>query len=141
MPIEVVNEVARVAPPVGHLPDLMVWRPSQSGRFTLQFAFQLVRRRANSSFMSRRTWHPVLPLKISFFLLRILRGRLPVDCCLWRFGVQGPSKCGCCPSPNMETIEHVFAEGDMASRVWHFFGDPVGISWTGTSVCVRLAAW
>ncbi|XP_027098978.1 uncharacterized protein [Coffea arabica] len=111
------------------------------GRFTLRSAFQLVRRHANRSFMSRRLWHPMLPLKISFFLLRLLHGHLPVDCGLWKFGVHGASRCGCCPFPDIKSVEHVFAEGDMASRVWHFFGDPVGISWTGTSFCVRLAAW
>ena len=119
----------------------MVWRPTQSGRFTLRSAFQLMRRHANSSFMFRSIWHPMLPLKISFFLLHLLRGRLPVDCCLWKFGVHGPSRCGCCPSPDIDTVEHVFAEGDMASRVWHFFGDPVGISWSGSSFRVCLAAW
>ena len=51
VPAGIISKVARVAPPVGRLPDLMVWRPSQSGRFTLRSAFQLVRRHANSSFM------------------------------------------------------------------------------------------
>ena len=43
VPMGVVREIASVAPPVGHLPDLMVWRLSQSRWFTLRSAFQLVR--------------------------------------------------------------------------------------------------
>ncbi|XP_027150296.1 uncharacterized protein LOC113750530 [Coffea eugenioides] len=141
VPHGVVSEVVRVVPPVGQLPDLMVWRPCSSGQFTLWSAFHLVRRHANSSFMSRQIWHPVVPLKISFFLLRLLRGRIPVDCCLMKFGVHGPSRCGCCSSPVVKIVEHVFAMGEMASRVWHFFGDPVGISWVGSSFRVCMASW
>nr|XP_027102884.1 uncharacterized protein LOC113724156 [Coffea arabica] len=141
VPHGVISEIVRVVPPVGHLPDLMVWRPSLSGQFNLSSAFHLVRRHVNRSFMSRRIWHPLVPLKVSFFLLRLLRGRLPVDCCLMKFGVQGPSKCECFPLPSIETIDHVFATGEIASRVWHFFGDPVGISWAGSSFRGCMAAW
>ena len=31
--------------------------------------------------------------------------------------------------------------GEMASKVWHFVGDAVGISWIGSSFRVCIAAW
>ncbi|XP_027151985.1 uncharacterized protein LOC113752040 [Coffea eugenioides] len=44
-------------------------------------------------------------------------------------------RCGCCPSPKIETVEHVFATGEMVSRVWHFFGDPVLPCRLGAFLC------
>nr|XP_027102332.1 uncharacterized protein LOC113723448 [Coffea arabica] len=96
VPPGIAREIAQVDPPMGQLPDLMVWRPSQ---------------------------------------------RLPVDCCMWKFGFQGPSKYGCCQPSAVEMVDHVFAGIDVASRVWHFFGDTVGVSSRGLSFRVCMAAW
>ena len=113
VPLEIVTEIGRVAPPSSQLSDLMVWRPSQSSLFNSNSTFDLVQHHTNCSFLFKRIWHQVLHLKTSFSLLCLLRDHLPLDCTLWKFGSQGPSRCICCSSPNVETLEHVFATGEM----------------------------
>lgn len=56
----------------------MIWRPNQSGEFSLKSAFSLTREHANSSFLFIRIWYEKLPVKIIFFTLRMLRNRLPL---------------------------------------------------------------
>lgn len=77
-------------------------------------AFQVGRPRKSSSFMSSRIWHPALPIKISFFMMRVLVSRVPVMEVLQRFGVYGPSMCSCCSNPGVETMDHVFCTGELA---------------------------
>ncbi|XP_071939807.1 uncharacterized protein [Coffea arabica] len=91
VPLDIVVEIGRMHPPVGLLPDLMVWRPESSGHFTLKTAFSLVQYHSTPSPLFNRIWHPVVPLRVSFFLLRLLRDRLPLDCSVWKLGIQGPS--------------------------------------------------
>lgn len=73
--------------------DLMTWAPSQSGVFTLSLAFNLVQSHKQRSFMFSKVWHPRIPSKVSIFLLRLLRNRLPMDSTLCKLGISGPSKC------------------------------------------------
>ncbi|XP_071906092.1 uncharacterized protein [Coffea arabica] len=141
VPQEIASEIVREDPPAGQLPDLMIWRPEHSGRFTLKSAFSIVQHRSSPSPLFKRIWHYAVPLRISFFLLRLLRERLPLDCTLWRLGIHGPSRCVCCSSPEVETVEHLFAAGDMANHIWHYFGDAVGVAWTGSAFHVYMAAW
>nr|XP_027121228.1 uncharacterized protein LOC113738192 [Coffea arabica] len=126
VPPGIVAEIGRILPPKGSLPDLMIWQLEPSGCFTLKTAFSLIQHHSGSSPLFNRIWHPGVPLRVSFFLLRLLRDRLPLDCSLWRLGIHGPSRCSCCPSPKIEATEHVFGAGVMAQYVWRFFGAPVG---------------
>ena len=126
VPPDIVAEIGQLHPPGGSLPDLMVWPPEPSGRFSLKTAFSLVRHHARPSPLFKRICHLGVPLRVSFFLLRLLRDRLPLDCSVWKLGVQGPSRCSCCTSPEIETTEHVFCDGAMARFVWQFFGAPIG---------------
>ncbi|XP_071918762.1 uncharacterized protein [Coffea arabica] len=86
-------------------------------------------------------WYPLLPVKISFFMMRVLRNRLLVASALGRLNVHGPSKCFCCLDPNSESLEHIFSEGDLAQFLWAFFGNAVGVVYRGTGVRSRLVGW
>ena len=94
MPDDIINEISQFALPKIEegVDDLMVWAPSQSGVFTLRTAFDVVRTQVPRSFIFSRVWHPRIPWKISFFLLRLLRNRLPLDSTVCKFGIFGPSK-------------------------------------------------
>ncbi|XP_071909744.1 uncharacterized protein [Coffea arabica] len=96
VPPDIVAEIGQLHPPGGSLPDLMVWRPEPSGRFSLKTAFFLVRHHSRPTPLFKR---------------------------IWQLG--GPSRCSCCTSPEIETTEHVFCEGAMARFVWQFFGAPI----------------
>ena len=134
-------EIGRMHPPVGSLLDLMVWRLEPSSRFTLKTGFSLVQHHSGPSPLFNRIWHPGVPLRVSFFLLRLLQDRLPLDCSIWKLGIQGSSRCSCCPSPEIETTEHLFGDGVLARYVQRFFGAPVGVGWSGSSFRVCMAAW
>ena len=58
-----------------------------------------------------------VPIKMSFFMENLLRGRIPVDEIVRRFAVVGPSICGCCFS-HEETVDHLFSTGPWASGIW-----------------------
>lgn len=56
-------------------------------------------------------------------------------------GIHGPPRCFFCLSPEQESLDHVFSNGDLASSVWNFFGAECGILPSGVSLRVRLVSW
>ena len=105
----------------------VIWMPTKSGRFSLSSAFHEVRQARHTSFVYSNIWKPDIPLKVSFFKLRLLMGRLPLHKVLGKFGLHLPSKCFCCSLSVGETIEHVFSEGQVATEVWNYFARSCGI--------------
>ncbi|XP_027118706.2 uncharacterized protein [Coffea arabica] len=114
---------------------------STSGKFTLASAFGEVRQARNISAVLSRVWHHRIPLKISFFMLRLLMGRLPLAETLCKLGFHMPSKCLCCQSPSCESIEHLFSMGQVALEVWSYFGSMCGVICTGSLLRARMGAW
>nr|XP_027067822.1 uncharacterized protein LOC113693489 [Coffea arabica] len=141
IPAELIYSFSQQPVPEGEEQDELVWRHTASGRFTLAYAFQEVRRASHYSVLHSRVWHSWLPLKISLFMTRLLLGKLPVTAALGRVGVHLASKCLCCLEGAEETLDHVFSEGDTAREVWEFFGRIGGVSRRGISVRAWLAAW
>ncbi|XP_071925655.1 uncharacterized protein [Coffea arabica] len=88
-----------------------------------------------------RIWHPCLPLKVSFFMLRLLLGRLPIPDRLRNIGFHLPSKCFCCPLASEESIEHLFSNGNIASTIWNYFGAACGFDLSGSSLRLRIVGW
>ena len=106
-----VQWVLAAAPPSSDQEDKMIWSSSGSGEFSTASAYQVVQQGENSSRLFSFLWHWVLPLKVSFFMVRLMRGRLPIMGELHKFGIGGPSRCFCCPNPSQETIDHTFCMG------------------------------
>lgn len=65
--------------PDRNLLDVTIWASSSSGMFSLSSAFQEIRDVRKSSFVCSKIWHSQVSLRVSFFMLRLLRGRLPLD--------------------------------------------------------------
>ncbi|XP_027076981.1 uncharacterized protein [Coffea arabica] len=86
-------------------------------------------------------WHPQIPLKISFFMLRLLLQRLPLPDRLRKLGLHLPSKCLCCDSASEESIEHLFSKGHIASTVWNYFGASCGLTFPGSSIRSCIVGW
>ncbi|XP_075107032.1 uncharacterized protein LOC142180014 [Nicotiana tabacum] len=59
--------------------DTPIWIPTASGKFTLNNARQLIKHRHAENIENRMLWTRGLPFKISFFLWRLWRGKLPTD--------------------------------------------------------------
>ena len=143
VPPSIINEIRLLSLPQFEygVEDLMIWAPSQSGVVTLSSAFNLVRPHMQRSFMFTKIWHPRLPLKVSIFLLCLLRNRLPLDLTIRKLGISGPSKCFCCVQANVECLDHVFCSGQVAVFVWNFFGSASGVLNLGGSVRAYIAGW
>ncbi|XP_027120639.2 uncharacterized protein [Coffea arabica] len=121
VPNDIVSEIVTKVAPVGSAEDRAVWALTESGDFSIASTYALVGSQTPSSFMFDRVWHSVIPIKISFFMVRLLRDRLPMASSLGRLQVYGPSKCFCCLASQSESLEHVFAEGELAQFLWTFF--------------------
>nr|XP_027086510.1 uncharacterized protein LOC113708247 [Coffea arabica] len=141
VPDDIVSEIVTKVAPVGSADDRAVWALTESGDFSIASTYVLLGSQTPSSFMFDRVWHPVIPIKISFFMVRLLRDRLPLASSLGRLQVYGPSKCFCCLASQSESLDHVFAEGELALFLWTFFGNSAGVSYRGMGVRSRLAAW
>ncbi|XP_027182270.1 uncharacterized protein LOC113780688 [Coffea eugenioides] len=119
----------------------VIWMSTTSGKFSLNSVFRDIRQARNTSMVFERIWHPRLPLKVSFFMLRLLMERFPVPDRLYKLGFQLPSKCFCCHSSSQESIEHLFSNGDIASEVWNYFGGACGLEFPASSLRPRIVSW
>ena len=117
------------------------WMPTTSGKFSLQSAFGDVRQTRHKSMAFTYIWHPQIPWKVSFFMLRLFLRRLPLPDRLGKLGFQLPSKCFCCSSASVESIEHLFANGHIASVVWNYFGGLCGFRCPGSFLRPRIVGW
>ncbi|XP_027170444.1 uncharacterized protein LOC113770234 [Coffea eugenioides] len=120
------GQILSVVPPAEAHSDRMVWSPSTSGNFSLSSAYQIARGVGNRSCLYSSIWSQDLPCNVSFFMLRLLGGRLPVMDILHKFGVVGPSRCFCCSFPCQESLDHIFCTGEVARRIWANFEVVVG---------------
>ena len=76
--------------------DEVVWSLTSSGKFSLVLAFDEVHQARCSSIIHSQIWHSCIPPKVSFFMLRMLLGKLPLPDVLCELGIQMPSRCLCC---------------------------------------------
>ena len=107
--------------------DKCVWTASSNGSFSLKSAWEEIRRKKNVIGSSKFIWHPCVPLKWSIITWRSLLKSLPLDDCITKRGFQLAFKCNCCLSPQVETVDHVFANSDTAEEVWNYFKAMIGI--------------
>nr|XP_027066533.1 uncharacterized protein LOC113692333 [Coffea arabica] len=141
LPRDIIAVVLSKSVPNEQSADEVVWMPTRSGKFSLASAYQEVRPVGNSSFMFSSVWHRPHPAKVSFFMSRLLWGRLPLDDVLHTLGFQSASKCRCCSHPAAESFEYVFSTGQVDEAVWGFFEGLCGISSSAPYVRARLASW
>ncbi|XP_071933115.1 uncharacterized protein [Coffea arabica] len=141
LPCDMVQQVLAMAGLDGASPDRMIWLASSSGQFSLWFTYREVREMKPSSFLFCQIWHASVPLKMSFFILRLLSNRLPLDDVLVTRGFQLPSKCSCYLVSNTESLRHLFLEGELATAVWQFFGSVGRLALNVSHVRVWLIGW
>ncbi|XP_060190710.1 uncharacterized protein LOC132619973 [Lycium barbarum] len=108
--------------------DKAFWKLDSRGKFTVGSAFQLLRQRKDPSNLYKQMWIKGLPIKISFFMWRFWKFKLPLDDKLKKWGHQFPSRCYCCQHPKVEDTSHVFLHSPTAQAIWKYFCGPVGIN-------------
>ncbi|XP_060190777.1 uncharacterized protein LOC132620077 [Lycium barbarum] len=108
--------------------DKAFWKLDSRGKFTVGSAFQLLRQRKDPSNLYKQMWIKGLPIKISFFIWRFWKFKLPLDDKLKKWGHQFPSRCYCCQHPEVEDTSHVVLHSPTAQAIWKYFCGPVGIN-------------
>ncbi|XP_027118292.2 uncharacterized protein [Coffea arabica] len=119
----------------------VIWMPTTSGKFSLKSAFGDIRQARPTSMVFASIWHSRIPVKVSFFMLRLLLGRIPIPDQLCKLGFHLPSKCFCCSAASEESIEHLFSNGHIATVIWNYFGGLCGLNFSGSYLRARIVGW
>ncbi|XP_033511548.1 uncharacterized protein [Nicotiana tomentosiformis] len=97
-----------------------------SGGFTVTTAWEILRHRAHVNAEYKLLWTKGLPFKISFFLWRLWKGKIPTDDLWRRNDYMVVSKCWCCDQPQEDSYQHLFLLNPTANRVWRTFVQAAG---------------
>nr|XP_027118775.1 uncharacterized protein LOC113736018 [Coffea arabica] len=119
----------------------VIWMPTTSGKFSLKSAYGDIRQARPTSMVFASIWHSRIPVKVSFFMLRLLLGRIPIPDQLCKLGFHLPSKCFCCSAASEESIEHFFSNGHIATVIWNYFGGLCGLNFSGSYLRARIVGW
>ncbi|KAL0904830.1 hypothetical protein M5K25_026985 [Dendrobium thyrsiflorum] len=120
IPMELINMIVNI-PLQLQCKDTMFFNTSPTGKFSLKSVWNHIREKFPVSLLYSSIWNKNIPLSYSVLAWRVIKNFLPVDNLMWNKGFSFPSKCQCCA--NIEDINHVFAHGECAYKVWnHFFG-------------------
>lgn len=114
--------------------DTPVWMLETRGHFSVKTAWEYLRRRESPRIVYKMIWVKGLPFKISFFLWKVWKAKLPLDDFLRRIGFSIASKCWCCADPKEETLVHLFFLSNAATTVWRYFLPKAGIQLEGLSL-------
>ncbi|XP_060181348.1 uncharacterized protein LOC132610954 [Lycium barbarum] len=82
--------------PDGEEDDEPCWMLETSGKFSVKSAWEFLRHRESQQTSYRFMWEKGLPIKISFFMWRVWKGRISTDDILKRMMINIPSRCWCC---------------------------------------------
>ncbi|XP_060210297.1 uncharacterized protein LOC132637182 [Lycium barbarum] len=121
--------------------DKAFWKLDSRGKFTVGFAFQLLKQRKDPSNLYKQMWIKGLPIKISFFIWRFWKFKLPLDDKLKKWGHQFPSRCYCCQHPEVEDTSHVFLHSPTAQAIWKYFCGPVEINIENLQITQIINRW
>ncbi|XP_049388499.1 uncharacterized protein LOC125852859 [Solanum stenotomum] len=121
--------------------DKAWWMGNTQGEFTVKSAFQLMRRKKEEYEWRNNIWIKGLPFKISFFLWRVWRKRIPTDDVIKKMKVYMASKCYCCNVGEEETIQHIFLTALIAQKLWNHFASCAGINIEGLHLQQLITTW
>ncbi|OVA14271.1 Ribonuclease H domain [Macleaya cordata] len=107
--------------------DTRLWALTTDGIFTVKSAFMQTRNLAPSCPLARFFWAKFIPMKLLVFFWRAINRAVPVDVRIQNCNVSLASGCVCCMQRQIESFEHLFMRGDIASSLWDYFSPPFGI--------------
>ncbi|XP_075099449.1 uncharacterized protein LOC142176224 [Nicotiana tabacum] len=136
LPEQLANHILlHIKPPVVHdALDKPLWMLESRGEFTVKSSWDYVRIRNQPSNAYRFTWVKGLPFKISFFMWKLWKNKLPLDDFLRKIGYLMASKCWCRSEPHEETMQHLFYSSYAATKVWKYFLGHAGINVDGITL-------
>ncbi|KAI0507871.1 hypothetical protein KFK09_013999 [Dendrobium nobile] len=124
VPLDIIDKIIQI-PLQLYTKDKIMFKLTPSSNFILNNIWEETRFKNAVSSTFRGLWHNAIPVSYSLFAWRCLKGFVPIDNILWNKGFMIVSKCQCCL--NIESLHHVFMNGPIASKVWSYFFNLVGI--------------
>ncbi|OVA11456.1 Ribonuclease H domain [Macleaya cordata] len=107
--------------------DSRLWALTTDGIFTVKSAFLQIRNSNPSCPFARFFWAKFIPKKLSVFFWRAINRVVPVDARIQNYNISLASGCVCCRQRYIESFDHLFQHGDIASPLWDYFAPPFGI--------------
>ncbi|XP_075076523.1 uncharacterized protein LOC142163163 [Nicotiana tabacum] len=121
--------VEKIRPPaMENVIDTPFWMLEPRGHFSVKTAWEYLRRRDNPRIAYKMIWVKGLPFKISFFMWKVWKAKLPLDDFMRRLGYSMPSRCWCCAEPKEESLVHLLFTSRAVTIVWKYFLHRAGIS-------------
>lgn len=59
--------------------DKIIWTTEPTGKFTCKSAGRMLRNANPSTLTAYNIWHPKIPFKVAFFMMNLMRGRIPTE--------------------------------------------------------------
>lgn len=102
LPDEIVDHtVEKISPPNSfEHEDKGFWQLDSKGKVLVKTAWQYIRKRRQQNKLYNFIWVKGLPFKITFFMCRLCKAKLPLDNYKRRLGYFQTSKCWCCRNPS-----------------------------------------
>ena len=98
--------------------DVMFWRVSKKGFFTVKSFFSSLVLCIGREFPSSLVWNPWVPKRVNFFAWEAMWGRILTMDQLKRRGWVLPSRCYLC-KVDEESANHVLIHCPKAAMIWH----------------------
>lgn len=140
------NKLTQLA--IGHAPtlseeqDVIFWRLTSSGAFTVSSAWDSIRRRGRSNRVAALAWATPIPTQSKILIWWLLKSILPADLVVKHLGFQLASQCVCCRDAQEESLIHLFIASDLARSLWSFFGAVFAVpNQPSYSLVARLSWW
>lgn len=105
--------------------DTANWIPEENGQFTLASTWEVIRKRNAKDTINNIVWQNNIPLKVSFFIWRSLRGKLPTNEILLKFG-EADFDSYCCHRKGKDDINHILITRNFGNYLWKINAARVG---------------
>ncbi|CAJ2679133.1 unnamed protein product [Trifolium pratense] len=117
-----------------HSFDRWQWRPDPDTGYSVRGAYQLLTSHVSVTMdeADKLIWHPQIPLKVSIFVWRLLRDRLPTKVNLVTRGVLSSTAHSCIfGCGEAETAYHLFISCSTVGSLWDLVRSWIGIPMVG----------
>ena len=120
--------------------DNAIWTPEYNGKFSIASAWEVIRKKRVKDPINTIIWHKHIPFKVSFFIWRALRNKLPTNENLQKLG-RNEVECYCCHKKGTDDINHILITGHFAKYIWHYDAAKLGALYNQTDLRSLLLCW
>ncbi|XP_059295549.1 uncharacterized protein LOC132048883 [Lycium ferocissimum] len=103
------------------------WMPTPNGNFIVNSAWNILRNRGEKHEDFDHLWIQGIPFKVSFLIWRLWKHIISTDDNLRRIRIPIVSRCYCCESHRIETMQHLFLGSRFARGIWEVFLQAAGL--------------